>query len=75
MNLAHRMQSEVPDLLDISGEKQTTLESYGIGNEKTDAFGRKCLLRDVSSRREFVSYKPMQETGTVMTTSARRTGP
>ena len=42
--LAYRMQSEVPDLLDISGEKQTTLESYGIGNEKTDAFGRKCLL-------------------------------
>ena len=27
--LAYRMQSEVPDLLDISAEKQTTLEAYG----------------------------------------------
>ena len=42
--LAYRMQTEVPGILDISGEKESTLESYGIGNTKTDAFGRKCLL-------------------------------
>lgn len=42
--LAWRMQSTSPELLDISGESQATLESYGIGQEHTDAFGRQCLL-------------------------------
>ena len=42
--LAYRMQTEVPGILDLDGEKQSTLEAYGIGNAKTDAFGRKCLL-------------------------------
>jgi hypothetical protein len=42
--LAFAMQSQVPDLLDISGESQSTQEQYGIGSDATDAFGRKCLL-------------------------------
>jgi hypothetical protein len=42
--LAFRMQSSVPDLLDISREPLRTQELYGIGREPTDAFGRKCLL-------------------------------
>ena len=42
--LAFRMQSEVPGILDLDGEKASTLEDYGIGDAKTDAFGRKCLL-------------------------------
>jgi len=42
--LAFRMQSEVPDVIDIEGEKKSTLEAYGIGEAKTDSFGRKCLL-------------------------------
>ncbi len=42
--LAYRMQTEVPGILDLDGEKQETLESYGIGDSTTDAFGRKCLL-------------------------------
>lgn len=42
--LAYRMQTEVPDVLDIEGETKETLDLYGIGNSKTDAFGRKCLL-------------------------------
>lgn len=42
--LAFRMQSEVPDAMDISDETQTTLTQYGIGNDATDSFGRKCLL-------------------------------
>lgn len=41
--LAFRMQSELPELLDISKEKQRTLEAYGIGEAETDAFGRQCL--------------------------------
>lgn len=42
--LAYRMQTEVPDVLDLEGETRQTLELYGIGQQKTDAFGRKCLL-------------------------------
>lgn len=42
--LAYRMQSEVPGVLDFDGETRSTLDMYGIGESKTDAFGRKCLL-------------------------------
>ncbi len=42
--LAFRMQAAVPDALDLSGENQQTMAMYGIGNDATDAFGRKCLL-------------------------------
>lgn len=42
--LAFRMQAEVPDLLDLAGEDSKTLDEYGVGSGKTDAFGRKCLL-------------------------------
>ena len=42
--LAFRMQSEVPEVLDLKGENQRTLEMYGIGQANTDSFGRKCLL-------------------------------
>ena len=42
--LAYRMQMEVPGILDIAGESEKTREAYGIGDNKTDAFGRKCLL-------------------------------
>lgn len=42
--LAYRMQSEVPEILDLKGENPKTLEDYGIGTARTDSFGRKCLL-------------------------------
>ena len=42
--LAYRMQSEVPDLLDLSQETEATKKLYGIGGELTDEFGRECLL-------------------------------
>ena len=42
--LAFRMQSAMPDLMDISGEDQKTLDLYGIGNGETDKFGKQCLL-------------------------------
>jgi hypothetical protein len=42
--LAFRMQAEVPGLLDLSKEDRKTQALYGIGEEPTDAFGRKCLL-------------------------------
>lgn len=42
--LAFRMQSEMPELMDLSGESQKTLDLYGIGGDETDKFGRQCLL-------------------------------
>jgi hypothetical protein len=42
--LAFRMQDAVPDLMDISGESEKTLEMYGIGQGNTDGFGRQCLM-------------------------------
>lgn len=43
--LAFRMQSELPTVMDISDETQATLDLYGIGDgRKSDAFGRQCLL-------------------------------
>jgi hypothetical protein len=42
--LAFRMQTEVPGVLDLDGETKETLDMYGVGDAKTDAFGRKCLL-------------------------------
>lgn len=42
--LAYRMQTEVPEVLELDGETPATLKMYGIGDAKTDSFGRKCLL-------------------------------
>lgn len=42
--LAFRMQSEVPDLLDLSAESQATKSIYGLDEDDTDEFGRQCLL-------------------------------
>jgi len=42
--LAFRMQSEMPRVLDLGGESRETLELYGIGSDPTDNFGRQCLL-------------------------------
>jgi hypothetical protein len=42
--LAFRMQAKVPGLLDLSREPKKIQDTYGIGTEPTDAFGRKCLL-------------------------------
>ena len=42
--LAFRMQTQVPDLVNIEDESEATLRSYGIGNGSTDSFGKRCLL-------------------------------
>lgn len=41
--LAFRMQSEVPEVLDLRGEPEHVLKLYGIGHGK-DQFARQCLL-------------------------------
>jgi len=43
-DLAFKMQSEAPDVLDLSRERQETLDLYGIGVEPTHDYGRRCLL-------------------------------
>lgn len=42
--LAFRMQSTMPDVMNLSDETKDTLDLYGIGSEPTDNFGRQCLL-------------------------------
>ena len=43
--LAFRMQSELPRVLDLTGETRATQQMYGIGDGKpSDNFGRQCLL-------------------------------
>jgi hypothetical protein len=38
--LAFRMQSSAPELIDLSGETQATLEMYGVGRETPEGGGR-----------------------------------
>ena len=42
--LAFRMQSEVPKVMDMSKESAATLKAYGIGQGSTDNFGKQCLM-------------------------------
>lgn len=42
--LAFRMQSEAPEVLDLSGESKATMRLYGIDDKRTEDFGRQCLL-------------------------------
>ncbi len=43
--LGFRMQSTLPDLMDLRSESTATPEMYGIGDsKKSDNFGRQCLL-------------------------------
>ncbi len=42
--LAWRMQTGAPDVLDLAGEGRLTMARYGIGEKATDSFGRQCLM-------------------------------
>jgi hypothetical protein len=42
--LAFRMQTEAPKVMDLSGETKDTLKLYGVDEEPTDNFARQCLL-------------------------------
>jgi len=41
---AFKMQTEAPEVFDISKEPQETLDLYGVGAPATDDYGRRCLL-------------------------------
>jgi hypothetical protein len=43
-DLAFQMQSEAPEILDLSHEAQETLDLYGVGVAPTHDYGRRCLL-------------------------------
>ncbi len=42
--LAFRVQSELPKLMDISGESDATHKLYGLDDKATELFGRQCLV-------------------------------
>ena len=42
--MAYRMQTSAPDLMDIQGESAATLELYGIKDVRETTFARNCLL-------------------------------
>ncbi len=42
--LAYRMQAKAPEAVDIDTESEHVKDLYGIGQERTDDFGRKCLM-------------------------------
>jgi Protein of unknown function (DUF1501) len=43
-DLAFKMQTEAPEVFDLSKEPQETLDLYGVGTEPTNDYGRRCLL-------------------------------
>ncbi len=42
--LAFRMQSQMPELMNVENESRHTLKRYGIDEEPTDNIGRACLM-------------------------------
>ena len=42
--MAYRMQSSAPDLMNTADETEATLKSYGIANPREATFARNCLL-------------------------------
>lgn len=44
LELAWKMQSSVPGVLDIGNESQATRELYGLDNRATNNFGLQCLM-------------------------------
>jgi hypothetical protein len=41
---AARMQTSVPEVLDLTGESEATKKLYGLDNPVTEEYGRRCLL-------------------------------
>ena len=41
---AFKMQTEAPEVFDLSKEPKETLDLYGVGDPKTDDYGRRCLM-------------------------------
>jgi hypothetical protein len=63
--LAFRMQTEVPGLLDFGNETEATRNLYGLDEHDTEEFGRQCLLarRMVERGVRFVELLPPYRKG------------
>ena len=63
--LAFRMQSAVPELVDLSGETEATTKLYGLDEKETEDFGRACLLarRMVERGVRFIELLPPKREG------------
>lgn len=42
--LAFKMQTTVPELIDLNGESEATKKLYGLDQKETEQFGRQCLM-------------------------------
>ncbi|MBS0207684.1 MAG: DUF1501 domain-containing protein [Planctomycetes bacterium] len=42
--LAFKMQTTVPELVDLGGESEATHKLYGLDEKETEQFGRQCLM-------------------------------
>ena len=42
--LAFRMQTSVPGIIDLNTESETTREAYGLNQKDTQSFGKQCLM-------------------------------
>ncbi len=42
--MAYRMQTSAPELMDLKGESQATLDLYGVKDTRETTFARNCLL-------------------------------
>ncbi|NDF01398.1 MAG: DUF1501 domain-containing protein, partial [Verrucomicrobia bacterium] len=42
--LAFRMQTEIPKVMDMSKESAATLSAYGVGQGESDNFARQCIM-------------------------------
>jgi hypothetical protein len=42
--VAWRMQTNAPDVLDLKNETAATLEAYGLNHKETENYGRQCLM-------------------------------
>lgn len=58
--LAFRMQTDLPKVLALQSESETTLSLYGIGISQSDDFGRQCLMarRAIEAGVRFVEVTP-----------------
>ena len=81
--LAFKMQSKVPELLDISKEPKKVLEAYGVKDGPGGSFARQCLMarrlseagvRLANEEPELLAPKPARKTSAAKgTVSARGT--
>ena len=54
--LAFRMQTEAPELVDLSEETQSTQHLYGLDDPATAGFGRQCLTGSETGRKRSSSH-------------------